>query len=329
MSDKLITICVCAYNMEELLPRALDSCLIPGRDQLEVLIMNDGSTDRTGEIADAYAQKYPETFVHVRKENGGWGSNLNLAVKMARGKYFKELDADDWYVKENLQRLVKTAGETDADLLITDHVYCYPDHERENHPAWKRYAFQERKMADTAPFYFPIWDAAYKTEVLKSHYTDLPKHMPYTDNLFILYILPYLETVRFDDYVLYCYMLGRDGQSVDIRSLRKHINELMLVQKLSFDFLEHEDLARNPHVLSKVMATYNTFFSYLLRLYKNCSCDIPGTIKENDLYIRTHLPELYRAGYKNKKLFLLRASGYRLVFLSAFIQRVKDKTSKR
>ena len=323
--EKLLTICVCAYNMEKLLPRALESCLIPDCAQIEVLIMNDGSTDRTGDIADEYARRYPETVLHIRKENGGWGSNLNQAVKIARGKYFKELDADDWYIKENLQKLLQTLQQTEADMVITDHVYCYPDREKANNPEWKQYATQERSMSNTTPFYFPVWDAAFKTEVLKANYRDLPEHTQYTDNLFILYILPHIKTVRFENSVLYCYMLGREGQSVGIESLRKHFDELIKVQRMTFDFYENCNFKHNQHVLYKVKTTYYIFLTYFLRMYKNSDINIAKVIKENDLYVRRRIPELYRSSREHKKLFLLRATNYHLVFFFFFCERGKEK----
>ena len=326
--EKIITICVCAYNVEAFLSRALDSCLIEEREKLEVLIMDDGSTDRTGEIADQYAEKYPETFVHVKKENGGWGSNLNLAVRMASGKYFKELDADDWFIKENLQKLLDTLKESDADMILTDHVYCYPDHERKNSPEWKQYANQEMLMENAKPFYFPIWDAAYKTEILKAHYLDLPQHMQYTDNLFILYILPFIKTVRFEDYVLYCYMLGRDGQSVNISSLAKHYQEILDVQNLSFSFYQNNPDLQNCHVLYKLKMTYYTFLSFFLRLYKTCDIDIGRIIKENDAFVREKIPALFSITNDNKKLVLMRKTNFMLLPFAAMIEKRKAKKEK-
>ena len=105
--DKILTVAVCAYNMEDYLGEALESCMIPSVDKIEVLIMNDGSTDHTEDIANTFCDRNPETFRLVTKPNGGWGSNVNLATQLATGKYFRILDADDWFDKENLEKFVQ------------------------------------------------------------------------------------------------------------------------------------------------------------------------------------------------------------------------------
>lgn len=88
-TNKILTVAICAYNMEKYIERALKSCIIENIEKIEVLIMNDGSTDNTAKIAQKYCEKYPGSFVLINKENGGWGSNINQAVQIANGKYLK------------------------------------------------------------------------------------------------------------------------------------------------------------------------------------------------------------------------------------------------
>lgn len=125
--DKILTVAVCAYNMEDYLGEALESCMIPSVDKIEVLIMNDGSTDHTEDIANTFCDRNPETFRLVTKPNGGWGSNVNLATQLATGKYFRILDADDWFDKENLEKFVQHLLKTDAEVISSLYIHCYTD----------------------------------------------------------------------------------------------------------------------------------------------------------------------------------------------------------
>lgn len=88
-TNKILTVAICAYNMEKYIERALKSCIIENIEKIEVLIMNDGSTDNTAKIAQKYCEKYPRSFVLINKENVGWGSNINQVVQIANGKYLK------------------------------------------------------------------------------------------------------------------------------------------------------------------------------------------------------------------------------------------------
>lgn len=97
MMEKILTVSVAAYNVEKTIARTLDSCCADGvREQLEVIIVNDGSKDGTVDVVRSYCKRYPDTFKLIDKENGGYGSTLNCSIRAATGKYFKPLDGDDW-----------------------------------------------------------------------------------------------------------------------------------------------------------------------------------------------------------------------------------------
>ena len=101
--EKILTVSIAAYNVETFIEEALDSFLVPEiMNKIEVLVINDGGTDQTMEKAKKYADQYPDTFKLVYKENGGWGSTVNYGIKHATGKYFKLLDGDDYFEKDNL-----------------------------------------------------------------------------------------------------------------------------------------------------------------------------------------------------------------------------------
>ena len=92
---KYITFTVPCYNSQDYMERCIES-LLPGGEDVEIIIVDDGSKDATGEIADYYERQYPSIVKAVHKENGGHGSGVNAGLKRASGMYFKVVDSDDW-----------------------------------------------------------------------------------------------------------------------------------------------------------------------------------------------------------------------------------------
>ena len=120
--EKIISFIIPSYNVENCLPVCLDSFLIQeseGFSQLEVIVVDDGSRDRTAEIAGSYVKRFPSVYRLIQKENGGHGSAINAGSQAASGKYMKVVDADDWVVTENLGELVKRFSSCEADVVLT------------------------------------------------------------------------------------------------------------------------------------------------------------------------------------------------------------------
>ncbi len=312
-NDKVLTIAVCAYNMEQYLSNCLDSFVVSNLDKIEVLVLNDGSKDKTGEIAESYVEKYPDSFVHVNKENGGWGSNLNVAVKMARGKYFREVDADDWLDKNVLKEVVNDLMEKDVDMYVNNHIYWSSETDyRVNCPDWNKYSDSKHKMEEVDKFYMPIWDAAFRTSLIQEHYIDLPRKTLYTDNLFVQQAIPYMNTVYFNSKTLYNYRVGRDGQSVDVNSLYNHYKDLLLVWEQSVNsYLSlSEEYRRNKHSIAKLDYTYRIFMDYLIKMYDRDKNSIRDAMIQMDENLKK-VDFLYKEEGKAKRIGLLRATGYR------------------
>ena len=122
-TNKILSIIIPTYNMEALLSQCLDSLLVKeGREKLDVLVVNDGSKDRSSEIAHQYADKYPETFRVIDKENGNYGSCINAALPLIQGKYVKILDADDSYETKNLEEFLFFLESSHVDLVLSDYI---------------------------------------------------------------------------------------------------------------------------------------------------------------------------------------------------------------
>ena len=123
---KYISFVVPCYNSEEYMEKCIESLLI-GKDDVEIIIIDDGSSDNTGKIADRYQKKYPKIVKAIHQENGGHGAGINTGLKHATGKYFKVVDSDDWLDAKAYKKLLKEVKEIDADLIVCNYVYTYTD----------------------------------------------------------------------------------------------------------------------------------------------------------------------------------------------------------
>ena len=104
---KLITFAVPSYNSEAYMEHCIDT-LLTGGEEVEIIIVNDGSKDNTKKIADRYAKQYPTIVKAVHKENGGHGSGVNKGLELATGLYYKVVDSDDWVDEDALKKTLET-----------------------------------------------------------------------------------------------------------------------------------------------------------------------------------------------------------------------------
>lgn len=245
---KYITFAVPCYNSESYMRRCVDSLLSGGRD-VEIILINDGSTDRTAEIADEYQLKYPDIVRAVHKENGGHGSGVNKGLELAQGIYYKVVDSDDWLDKDAYLKLLRRikdfcingrkAPECDMpDLFVCNYVYDHLD-EGTSRVMDYRNIFPEEKMCtwkDIGRFkpsqYLIMHSLMFRAEVLRKSGVKLPEHTFYVDNLFSYQPLPYVESIYYMDLDLYHYYLGREDQSVNEKVLMKRIDQQIRVTEL-------------------------------------------------------------------------------------------------
>lgn len=239
---KTITFVVPCYNSEDYMHRCIDSLLKAGRDA-EIIIVNDGSTDRTGEIANQYQVTYPDVVRVIHKQNGGHGSGVNAGLKSAQGFYFKVVDSDDWLDESALpcvmNRLQEWIDKKDpVDLVVCNYLY---DHLLEGKVKRMDYAnvFTENQIVCWEQIrkfrpsqYLIMHSLIFRTEILISSKVELPEHIFYVDNIFANQPLAYVNSIIYLNEDLYHYFLGREDQSVNEQVLMKRIDQQILVTKL-------------------------------------------------------------------------------------------------
>lgn len=231
--NKALTIIIPTYNMEKYLDKCLRSLVIEKSDTLallEVLVVIDGATDKSLEIANQYQETHPETFRVIEKPNGNYGSCINRGLKEATGKYIKILDADDYAVTENLEKLVLFLSQSDVDLVITN--FQKVNERGEIFESSKFYAQPDTELNFSAidpKKTMEMHMVTYKTENLRAlGYTQTEK-ISYTDQEWIFMPMVTVQKFYYLDITVYNYLWGREGQTMDAAVYLKSQTQLMIV----------------------------------------------------------------------------------------------------
>ena len=232
--QKLLTVTVPCYNSQAYMRKALDS-LLTGGEALDIIVIDDGSKDDTGRIADEYAAAHPDIVRVVHQENGGHGAGINRGIALAEGIWFKVLDSDDRADPAALKALLddlRRLADDPVDLVVHDYVYDRPEREavhriryRGAFPERKRITWDEAKRMSIST-QFMIHALCYRTQLLRDMGLVLPEHCFYEDNLYIYRPLPRVKTLYYCPEAVYGYFVGRSDQSANHQVLLKHIDNI-------------------------------------------------------------------------------------------------------
>jgi glycosyltransferase involved in cell wall biosynthesis len=274
---KTISIIVAAYNMEDYLGKCLDSVVDhKWDDSVEVIVVNDGSKDKTLQIARQYQSEYPKIVTVIDKENGHHGSCTNAALPVAKGKYVKILDADDWYNTDAFTYLIAKLQTLDSDMVITNYSEQYPSGKTK----LVRYCSQNYTIRhDTTNPTHPIFPSnlmmhavAYRTEFLRRMNYKQSEGVAYTDEEWVVLPVFHVETVAFVNADVYQYFLGRPGQTTDPAIFYRDILHLKvrLLRIIEYYFsFDRKTLSQhaNAYLFHKLKENTKLYYDlYLLRL---------------------------------------------------------------
>ena len=232
MVKKILTIVIPSYNMQQYLPQCLNSLLVRNLDRVEVIVVNDGSSDRTSEIGHEYEGRFPRSIIVIDKENGNYGSCINTALKIASGKYIKILDADDSFEKENFEKFITYLEKVDVDLVVSNYVIVNSLGEIISQRILSCTEYQERsfeRILEIAKLtgIFEMHCVTYKTEILKNIGYYQMEGISYTDQQWMLVPMVYVNSIAFFAQFVYRYFIGREGQTVALesrlRSIKQHV----------------------------------------------------------------------------------------------------------
>lgn len=322
---KLLTVTIPCYNSQEYMTHAIESALAGGKD-MEILIVDDGSTDNTLTIAQEYEKKYPHIVRAIHKKNGGHGSAVNTGIANATGKFFKVLDSDDWFDVDSLKKIIHfikyiAKDSIPLDLIVSNYVYEKPSMNKQKSMNY-RSAFPCNK--------FLTWDEAkhfrmtnnllmhslmYRTELLRNCNLQLPEHTFYVDNIFAFVPLPYVKRLYYLNVDLYRYYIGREDQSVNEAVMTKRIDQQIKITKIMIDSFDLDNIK------SKKLQSY--MLQYLSIMMIVTSALLVNEGSDVNLFKRQELWNyLKNADKKVYHLITQKKFGFALQFKSNFGKKV-------
>lgn len=328
--EKLLTIVVPAYNAERYIKKNLESMILPADEmsRLEILVVDDGGTDSTAQVTEAYVRRWPLSISFHHKENGGHGSVINYGIRHATGRYFKVVDGDDWLNPEEFSAFLKLLDGRDEDVIASDFL-CVEDEtwrvirEMQASKDPGKYGHSGRISEGFADQVIKMHSLTIRTEILKKMPDQIDEHCFYVDQEYITYPMLLADTVYYDRRNLYMYRLGRSGQSMDIRSMQKNREQHMRVLKSLAAFYRRLPELPEPkrHYIARCAAQIvENQFQIDISLGNHLG--MRKKLKAWDRRLLRECPEIYHST-ERKSITLLRATDYRLLPIGWMMLEIK------
>lgn len=294
-SDKILSIIIPMYNMENYIAQCLESLLIQDIDLLDIIVVNDGSKDKSSEIAHKYHDKFPSSIRVIDKKNGNYGSCINAGLLIAKGKYIKILDADDSFDSNGLNLLLRSMESVDVDMFLSDYIRI-----SENGQEMGRCTFpiKSNRILEIKDWFdqlskIQMHGVAYRTHLIKSINYTQTEGISYSDQEWIFYPLSKTSTVFYVNTVVYKYLIGRNGQTMEESIFHKKVGDRILILKRRIlwyrDQLDKQDKIISMSILKvKIIEQIRSVYRSLLVYNRDNK-----VAKEVDSFILTNLPEFY------------------------------------
>ena len=303
--EKLIPFAVPCYNSAAYMRKCIES-LLPGGEDVEILVVNDGSVDETSAIAREYAEKYPGIVRVIDQENGGHGEGVNCGLRNARGIYYKVVDSDDWLDVPSLQKALAklrqfVRDEKLVDMMVCNYVY---EHVEDNTSRVMHYrnvfptnrVFQWEHIGRFRPSqYLLMHSVIYRTQLLRDCGLELPKHTFYVDNIFVYEPLPLVKNIYYMDVDLYRYFIGRADQSVNESVMIGRVDQQLRVNYHMIDCWNLREVMNKSQKLGKYMFNYLAMMMAISSIFLTMEGSPESLGKKTQLweYLRTVDEKLY------------------------------------
>ena len=304
---KYITFTVPCYNSQDYMRHCIDNLVAAGED-IEVIIVDDGSKDNTGAIADEYQKNYPNIVRVIHKANGGHGSGVMAGIHNAKGLYFKVVDSDDWIETEDVLSMINIIKKNleeqkEVDLYITNYVYERLTDGKRHIMHYRKFLKKDAivKWADMKRInletVFLMHSLMFKLDVLKESKMELPEHTFYVDDAYAYIPLPYVKSLYYHDIDLYHYYIGREGQSIDYETMCNRYEQQVRVFEMMFNSYSLDTLRTYPRSFYKYM------YQFLMIICAIANMTIIGTNRDKAIR-KVYLKEFWgRMKAKDIKMY--------------------------
>ena len=310
MNNKLLTVIVPSYNMEEFLPKCLESLIVPDEallQRLDVIVVNDGSKDRTSEIAHQFEKDYPGVFRVIDKGNGHYGSCINAALPIAAGTFVKIMDADDSFETKGLAKLldgintISGDSQSEIDVVITDTLCidgngCEVKRLEVGFKVAKEFSLDELNYNQIKNLW--MHQVTYRLDIFRKLDYRQSQGIPFTDQEWMFSPMSCVRRACFLPITVYRYLLGREGQTVDKRYYTQHfkvIRELTLNHIAEYSRCLSSATKGGAHYLrerliSRILLVY---YRHLLVSRKELTDEMTDFIRFDNV-VRSKIPELQK-----------------------------------
>lgn len=312
--QKILTVIIPTYNMEKYIAKCIESLLIPSIDLVDIIVVNDGSKDRSSEIAHSYAMKFPASIRVIDKENGNYGSCINAALPLVKGKYIKILDADDWFDTNIFELYIQTLETVDVDLIINDVAKV---NELNIKSETFHFALSPKKITDFNEIIDQINIAltmhalcCYNKRLFEGLDYRQSEGISYTDVEWIFLPMSKVNSVFYFDYTLYRYLIGREGQTMESEQIIRNIHhQIAILEKHLSDYKKIKQNNRIPkanesylksRILRRAISIYQTALYIHFPLIKPDYLNQVDSllIQDKTLFEETENFKISRLGFK-------------------------------
>lgn len=298
---KTLSIIVPCYNSQDYMERCINSLLLGG-ESVEVIIVNDGSVDKTSEIAENYKKLFPQIIKVIHQKNGGHGQAINSGLEKATGTYVKVVDSDDWLeanAYHELLQLLNNHQENSLDMIISNYVYEKVGVKKKKVINYSNFlpsetVFTWQDVQFPLGKYLLMHSVIYRTDLLKEINLLLPQHTFYVDNLFVFQPLNHVEKMYYLDVDLYRYYIGREDQSVNEEVMISRIDQQLFINKQLIQ--NYSDTPEIDVFVKKYMQNHIEIVTAIssVLLLKEGSEESLSKKEELWSYIKKNNPKLYK-----------------------------------
>ena len=209
-----VSVIVPIYNVEKYLEKCINSLLSQTLEDIQIILVNDGSKDNSGNIAKEYEKNNKDRVIYVEKENGGLSDARNYGLKYATGDFIAFLDSDDYIEKNAYEEMYNKAIEENADYVECDFIWEFPNKIRVD----KQYPYKNKK--EMLSFVRVVaWNKLIKRQLITDNNLEFPKGLRYEDVEFTYKLIPFINKFAYVDKPFIHYV-QRKGSIANVQNER-------------------------------------------------------------------------------------------------------------
>jgi len=307
--NKLLSVIIPVYDVEDYINKCLDSLLVPTSqlELLDVVVVNDGTPDRSADMAREYEKKYPGSFRVIDQENRGHGGAWNHGTELAEGKYLFYLDSDDWFNTDDFSKLISYLEHCDVDMVLLDRKKYYAQKDSYEDIVLVNMVPDQVYDANTydwlgcgnGPNITYAHNTVYRTAMMQRYLPLFCEHVMYDDVSLQVIPIAIANSFVYTKLDVYRYYIGRAGQSFDPKVRAKHGDHVTTVLKFVLAWMKKyasvvpQNTTRRAWFdhLWEAFGAYHYFelaqFPYVIAKPR---------LKEWDFYMREEFPEVNEQG---------------------------------